>query len=81
MSERIEILKIFMLPDGFEIEVHPLIPRDEGEFVRDRLAEMLPVLATQIGDPETARKFSMAKGNAYGVLYEVTNRDKTKKPH
>jgi hypothetical protein len=81
MSERVEILKIFMLPDGFEIEVHHLIPRDEGEFVRDRLAEMLPILATQIGDPETARKFSMDQGNAYGVLYEVTNRDKTKKPH
>ena len=81
MLERIEILKIFMLPDGFEIEVHPLIPRDEGEFIRDRLAEMLPVLAAQIGDPATARKFPMADGNAYGVLFEVTNRDQTKKPH
>jgi len=70
-----------MLQDGFEIEVHPLIPREEGAFVRDRLAEMLPVLAMQIGDPETARKFPMAKGNAYGVLYEIIDRDQTKKPH
>jgi hypothetical protein len=81
MSERVEILRIFMLQDGFEIEVHPLIPREEGAFVRDRLAEMLPVLVEQIADPETARKIPMVKGNAYGVLYEITDRDQTKKPH
>ena len=68
---KIEILTIYMLEDGFQIEAHPLISEPDGEFVRERLIDMLPVIVQQLKNPYDAHKVKNSKGDEYGVLWPI----------
>jgi hypothetical protein len=80
-EESVLILEIHMMTDGFQIEVHPLVAADEGQFVRDRLAELLPELAKQLKNPSAPREIDVADGHARAILYEVTGNPDRKKAH
>jgi len=80
MSEGVEVMKIVMYPDGFQIEMHPLVAEPEGEFVRDRLAELMPAILKQLKNPDQVQEVSIDGGNAHGVLWPVqTNSNPNKK--
>jgi hypothetical protein len=82
MSQGIDVMKIVMLPDGFKIEIHPLVVEEEGAFVRDRLVEMLPAILKQLKDPDQVQEIPMDDGNVVGVLWPIqTNSNPNKKAH
>jgi hypothetical protein len=62
-NKEISIFEVFMLPDGFGVSIHPLIETEEGEFVRNRLAEMLPEIAKQILNPTPITEIAVEGGN------------------
>lgn len=62
-NKEISIFEVFMLRDGFGVSIHPLIETEEGEFVRNRLAEMLPEIAKQILNPTLITEIAGEGGN------------------
>ena len=79
---KIEVLAIYMLEDGFQIEAHPLVTTPDGEFVRERLIDMLPVIVKQLKNPYDAHKVKNSKGDEYGVLWPIQNlQEPNRKPN
>ena len=68
---KIEVLAIYMLEDGFQIEAHPLITTPDGEFVKERLIDMLPVIVQQLKNPDDTHKVKNSDGHEYGVLWPI----------
>lgn len=82
MEKRVEVMAVYMFEDGFSIEVHPLVTTEDGEFVKDRLIEFLPVFAKQLKNPDSVNQVKMEDGTAYGVLWPVyTHNENRKKPN
>jgi hypothetical protein len=79
MEKRVEVLAVYMFEDGFSIEVHPLVTTDDGEFVRDRLIELLPVFAKQLKNPDSVREVKTENGISYGVLWPVHSNNENRK--
>lgn len=67
----ISIFEVVMLPDGFGVSTHPLLDTEEGEFVRHRLAEMLPELAKQLINPTSVESFEIDDGIVQGTIVMV----------
>lgn len=61
-NKQISIFEVVMLPDGFGVSIHPLIETEEWEFVRNRLAEMLPEIAKQILNPSAVTEVAIDGG-------------------
>jgi hypothetical protein len=80
-EESFVILQIHMLMDGFQIELHPIVAANEGQFIRDRLAELLPELAKQLKNPVDVREIGIADGQARAILFKITGNPDRKKAH
>jgi hypothetical protein len=79
--KEISLLEILMLPDGFAVKAHPMLHNPDMGFVRNRLVEILPVLAEQLRSPSETAVIEIKEGELTGAILMVNQDFMAKTKH